>query len=271
MSNGRTGSRTGLHAAIATIAITATLGAVGVAGADEAAIEHVLTGQVNNGPWSPSNDITIQTGDSVRWTFDDGSFHNVQSTGSNWPEPIPDDDPVANHPDVTRTFAAEGVYTFVCDAHPGTMDGSITVQDKPVDPTPTPTPTATQTATPSPTPTPTVIPQPGGGGHVDTPAPSGEGDDTVKPTIGSVRLKAKRRAVRVRFRLSEPATVTIRVKRRGSRKVLKSARIQARAGTRAVTLRSKRLKKGRYVIQIRARDAFGNLSSRTTKRLTLRR
>ena len=265
MSNGRSRSRTGVHAAIATIAITAGLGAVGVAGADESAAVHVLTGEVNSGPWSPSNDITIQTGDSVRWTFDVGSFHNVQSTGSNWPEPIPDDDPAPNHPDVTRTFAVEGVYTFVCDAHPGDMDGTITVQDEPVEPPPDPDPD------PDPDPTPTVIPQPGGGGHVDTPAPSGEADDTVKPTVGGVRLKAKRRAVRVRFRLSEPATVTIRVKRRGSRKVLKSARIQARAGTRAVTLRSKRLKKGKYVVQIRARDAFGNLSGLTRKRVALRR
>jgi P pilus assembly chaperone PapD len=80
-----------------------------------------------------------------------------------------------------------------------------------------------------------------------------------------------RRAVRVRFRLSEPATVTVRVKRRGSRKVLKSASVQAPAGTRTVTLRSKRLKKGRYTVDLRARDAFGNRSSLATKRLTLRR
>ncbi len=75
--------------------------------------------------------------------------------------------------------------------------------------------------------------------------------------------------MRVRFRLSEPATVTVRIKRRGSRKVLKSARVQARAGTRTVTLR-KRLKKGRYTVEIRARDAGGNRSSLATKRLTLR-
>jgi hypothetical protein len=86
-----------------------------------------------------------------------------------------------------------------------------------------------------------------------------------------VRLKARRGAVRVQFRLSEPATVTVRVKRRGSRKVIKSARVQARAGTRSVTLRSKRLKKGRYTVEVQARDAFGNRSSLAKKRLTLRR
>jgi hypothetical protein len=76
--------------------------------------------------------------------------------------------------------------------------------------------------------------------------------------------------VRVRFSLSEPATVTLRIKRRGSRKALKSARVQAAAGMRSVTLRSKRLRKGRYTVEIQARDAYGNRSSLAKKRLTLR-
>ena len=129
-------------------------------------------------------------------------------------------------------------------------------------------PTPTSAATPTPTPT-AAPPPPSGGGTVTTPPPALVAD-TVKPSVGSVRLKAMRRAVRVRFKLSEPATVTIRIKRRGSPKVLKSARVQAPAGTRTVTLRSKRLKKGRYTVQIQARDAAGNRSSLTTKRLTLR-
>ena len=260
MSNGRSRSRTGVHAAIATIAITAGLGAVGVAGAEESAAEHTIRGIAADAEWHPAN-LTIQTGDTVTWVFE-GGFHNVKSTSSNWDftsGTAPSTDPAP------YTFTAEGAYDFVCEVHLLTMTGTITVQDEPVEPPPDPDPD------PDPDPTPTVIPQPGGGGHVDTPAPSGDADDTVKPTVGGVRLKAKRRAVRVRFRLSEPATVTIRVKRRGSRKVLKSARIQARAGTRAVTLRSKRLKKGKYVVQIRARDAFGNRSGLTRKRVALRR
>ena len=84
----------------------------------------------------------------------------------------------------------------------------------------------------------------------------------------SVRLKALRRAVRVRFRLSEPATVTVGIKRAG--RVLKAARVQARAGTRTVTLRGTRLRKGRYTVEIRARDAFGNRSRLAKKRLAVR-
>jgi 5-hydroxyisourate hydrolase-like protein (transthyretin family) len=86
-----------------------------------------------------------------------------------------------------------------------------------------------------------------------------------------VRLTALRRAVKVRFTLSEPATVTVSIKRKGSRKVLKSARVQARAGTRSLTLRSKKLKKGRYTVTIQARDAFGNRSAASTRQLTIRR
>ena len=81
--------------------------------------------------------------------------------------------------------------------------------------------------------------------------------------------KTLRRGVRVRFQLSEPATVTVRVKR--GRRVIKSARVHAPAGTRTVTLRSKSLKKGRYKVEIEARDSAGNRSRLATKRVTLRR
>jgi hypothetical protein len=47
--------------------------------------------------------------------------------------------------------------------------------------------------------------------------------------------------------------------------------VHAPAGTRTVTLRSKRLKKGRYRVEISARDASGNRSQTTSKRVKLRR
>jgi hypothetical protein len=65
--------------------------------------------------------------------------------------------------------------------------------------------------------------------------------------------------------------VAVAVKRRGARKVLKSARLQTRAGTRSVTLRSRKLRKGRYTVEIAARDAFGNRSRVTRKQLSVRR
>jgi plastocyanin len=253
--------RTGVYVAIAAIAASGAVGVAG-AGASSAAQEHVLHAPVAP-TWQPSNNITIQTGDRVRWTFDPGGFHNVQSSGT-WTQPIPDDDPRTNHPDVTSTFTAEGVYSFHCDAHPGAMDGTVTVEDEPVDPTPSPSPSPTPTPSPSPTP----IPQPSGGTHPTTPPPS-PGTDTVRPNVRSLKLTSLRRAVRVRFKLSEPATVTLRARR--GRTVAADTRVQAGAGTHRVTLRSKRLKKGRYVVAVQARDAFGNRSRLATKRLALRR
>ena len=69
--------------------------------------------------------------------------------------------------------------------------------------------------------------------------------------------------MKVSFRLSENATVTIRVKR-GSR-VVKSVTKQLAAGKRTVSVRSSKLKKGRYKIEVRARDASGNVSTLASK------
>jgi len=57
----------------------------------------------------------------------------------------------------------------------------------------------------------------------------------------------------------------VRVKR--GRKVLKAKRVQAGAGTHSVTVRSKKLKQGRYTVVVLARDAFGNRSKPWRKRL----
>ena len=254
-------SRGGIHAAAAAIVMTAGLGAVGVAGAQAPA----TTIDAENDKWVPDS-VAVAPGETVQWTFDGETVpHNLKSTSANWDVDTPFG--TAQEP-IEYTFSAPGVYTFVCEVHPGTMTGSVTVGD--ATPTPTPTPSASPTATPTPTPNPPASPPPTTDGHTTTPAPDG-GTDETKPRVRRVRLKAKRRAVQVRFRLSEPATVTLRVKRRGSRRVLESAVVQAPKGSHRVTLRSKRLKKGRYTVEVRARDAFGNRSKTVRERLSLRR
>jgi hypothetical protein len=136
------------------------------------------------------------------------------------------------------------------------MKGTITVTGA-AEPTSTATATTTATATPTPSTQPS---DPG----TDTPAPTGGTADAIKPTLRSIGASAKRRAVKVSFRLSENATVIIRVKR-GS-KVVKSVSKQLAAGKRTVSVRSaKKLKKGRYKIEVRARDASGNVSTLASK------
>ena len=264
MRNDRSRSRGGIYAAITTIAITAGLGAVGAAGADDAANAHVYARDpsglcFSNDPAStcPAGEaanVTINVGETVTFHFEDTSLqHNaVGSSPVAWQ--VPAAGGYLEEGSEAKTFTQPGDYPFVCALH-GSMTGIVHVVG--ADPT--------QTATP---PTPSPSPQPSGPPTITTPPPSG-GDDTVKPTVTGIRTKALRRAVRVQFKLSEPATVTVRVKRRGSRKVLKAKRVQALAGTRNVTLRSKRLKKGRYTVEIQARDAYGNRSSLARKSLTL--
>jgi plastocyanin len=259
MSKGRSRLPTGVHAAIAAIAIVG-LGAMGAAGADEAVDQTI---NADDGTAFTPAQVNIQVNESVTWTFDNpANPHNVVAKpDSPTPWSTGDGIPTVDHADVGPIpFPNEGTYTFFCQAHPA-MQGAVIVGAGGGTPTPAP-------STPAPTaPTPTPSPTPSGGGHVETPAPTG-GGDTVKPTVRNVSLTVKGRAVRVRFRLLERATVTVRIKRRS--RVVKAASVQAAAGTRAVTLRSKRLTKGRYTVGIRARDAYGNRSS-ATKRLLVRR
>jgi plastocyanin len=275
----------GLLAAVAALAVSGTVAGVGVAGAaDQADVK--ITAEDTEFAWDQP-EVQIQPGDTVTWNTGAQPTHNIKATNDvaadpNWKDflkPGPGEyEPAPAGSEFTYTFAEEGTYTYQCMLHSGIMTGTIVVTNDP-DPTPTSTatstptstPTATPTRTPTATPTPRPTPQPGGDDHTNTPPPTGGARDTVKPRITRVSVKALRRAARVRFRLSERATVTIRVKRRGSRKVLRSVNVHAAAGTRTVTVRSERLKKGRYTVELSARDAMANRSSLARKSLRLRR
>jgi plastocyanin len=220
--------------------------------------------------------LAIETGDTVTWDLAGGSAtHNVQG------ETGPPTDPVwlayeteyASSGRVSFTFTQPGDYEFLCGAHPA-MRGAITVTGAPVEPTATPTATATATGTAQPTitpqpttsatPVPTVRPD-----DRTTPAPTGSASlDRTAPAITKFSLKAVRGGATVRFTLSENAAVTIRFKK-GS-KTLRTARLSARAGSRAVTVRGSKLVKGRYSVEIEARDARGNRApmARKTVRVT---
>jgi plastocyanin len=256
----------GLLAAVLAIGVA---GGVGVAGADQRATDHAVYAHDANGScYSTSDtvadcvgvraDLDIATGDSVTWHItppNTTAAHNAAGANDEPNDPTWKDyaSDFTTNGTITRTFAQPGSYDFVCNAHPS-MVGTITVTGDPTG-TPTPTPTAT------PTPTPTTHP---GGSTTPPPTPI---EDAVKPTVRRLKLKALRHAARVTFRLSEPSTVTIRVKR--GRKVVKSKRLQVAAGTRTVTV--KKLRKGRYTIVVLARDAFGNRSVAASRTLRIKR
>lgn len=232
----------GMSAAVAAIGI---FGIVGVAAASNAAEYEIHAPQDIR--WDPSGDLAVQTGDKVTWTFEENSFHNVEATSDNWD--LNSGQPPTVDP-VSYVFRKAGTYTFTCRVHPGAMDGTITATGPDIEDPPPPT----ETVTPTPTPTPSVQPSP---------------PDTTAPTVSSVNVRTLRRGARVRFALSEPATVTLKLLR--STRVLKTVRVQAR-GVKTVTVRSAKLRKGRrYRVELLARDARGNTSSPLQRRLSIRR
>jgi hypothetical protein len=100
-----------------------------------------------------------------------------------------------------------------------------------------------------------------------TPAPAGSARlDTVAPTT-TLRLKAIKHGTRITFRISEPASVTIRVKHGKSTK--RTLRRAVRAGTRSINVRG--LRRGRYSVELAARDARGNRSKPVQKTVRVKR
>jgi len=236
---------TGVRAAALVVSAAGAFGVVGVAGASNQADQTIHAPL--DALWEPQAEVTVDTGDTVTWTFDPNGFHNVRSTSDNWS--MTNGTPDINKPTVSFRFVKAGEYTFICDAHTTQMQGKVTAVGPDVTPVETPPPT------PTPTPTPSVQPSP---------------PDRTAPAVSAVDVKARKRGARVRFSVSEPSTVTLQVLRRGSTRVLKTVRVQAR-GTRSVTLTSRKLKKGRYTVRILARDALGNTSALMNRGLRIKR
>ena len=275
MRGSRVVKNRGIVAAMVALAGTAAVGIAGAAsGASSAADATIYVSETNGNCFTTSStkpdcattngDVSIETGDTVTWNFA-GSNASHNAAGGN---DVPADPawttyagPFTSTDSYGREFTKPGAYRYVCQAHAG-MEGTITVTGDPIETeTPTSTATATATATPSTQPS-----DPG----TNTPPPTGGAADAVKPTLRTIGASAKGRAVKVSFRLSENATVTIRVKR-GSRTV-KTVTKQLAAGERAVSVRSAKLRKGRrYKIEVRARDASGNVSTLASKTVRIRR
>ena len=262
----------GVIAALVAVAGTGAMGVAGVAsGASSSAADATIYASEANGNCfttssakpdcaTTSGDVSIETGDTVTWDFA-GSSANHNAAGAN---DVPADPawktystPFTASASYSRDFTQPGVYQYLCQAHPG-MDGTITVTGEPIE---------TPTSTPPASPTPSTQPSDPG---INTPRPTGGAQDVVKPTLQSIGAKGRRRAVTISFRLSENSTVTIRV-RRGSRTV-KTVVKQLAAGERSLSVRSAKLRKGRrYTVEVRARDASGNVSALASKSLRIRR
>jgi hypothetical protein len=96
--------------------------------------------------------------------------------------------------------------------------------------------------------------------------PQNPGDptgDRTAPRIASVKLLRRNR--RVRYSLSEPARVTIRVQRRVGRRWVR-ARTLRQAGRAGVNRKRLALRRGRYRLIVSAVDSAGNRATATPRR-----
>ena len=110
-----------------------------------------------------------------------------------------------------------------------------------------------------------LVTGPAGDPQQPQPPPTGAGTDSVAPLVGGLRAGPRR----VRFRLSEAARVTVRVKRRGTRRA-RVIRISGSAGANSARLGRRALRDGRYRLTVVATDAAGNSSTRRSLRLRVR-
>lgn len=103
--------------------------------------------------------ITVDVGDSVTWTNEDGVPHTVTADDGSFDEPLPQSGGV-----VTLTFSTPGTFTYYCKIHPN-MHGTVVVEAQAGSDTSTPAPAAT-TAAPS---TSTAAPSTPGASVTQTP------------------------------------------------------------------------------------------------------
>ena len=82
------------------------------------------THQYNWSMSSTNQQITIGVGDTVIWTWGGGT-HNLRSTGG--VENFDSGYFTGPGPQFSYTFNAPGVTTYICDPHPNSMFGTVTV------------------------------------------------------------------------------------------------------------------------------------------------
>ncbi len=102
-----------------------------------------------------------------------------------------------------------------------------------------------------------ACPPPPPGDSVPPAQPPASGADTTAPRLAGVKLRRRQRALIVRFRLSEPATVKVKA---GKRVVIR----RLAAGARKVKVT--RVSRRRLVVSLTATDAAGN-RARLTRRI----
>ena len=110
------------------LAAVAALLVLGIAASTASAQAPTVIEAVDSpGPAFAPSEVTVTTGTTVRWEFDQATApHTVTSTGANWDPPL-DETRNPGGAAVERTFNTAGTYTYLCRIHGG-MTGTVTVE-----------------------------------------------------------------------------------------------------------------------------------------------
>ena len=110
--------------------------------------------------------ITVNVGDAVTWTNQDGAPHSAKAVNGSF-----DTGTLGQGASRTLTFTTAGSFSYICGIHGSSMSGTVVVVGAP-----TTTAPATSAPTPPPTAAPTVAPT-----AVATPAPTAQPTTAATP------------------------------------------------------------------------------------------
>ncbi|MFN0278182.1 MAG: plastocyanin/azurin family copper-binding protein [Pyrinomonadaceae bacterium] len=140
--------------------------------------------------FNPAN-LTINVGDTVRWTNNDFATHTATSNTSVWNSGF-----LSNGQTFSFTFTGAGTFPYFCGVHPSmtasiTVNGSSTPTNTPTGtPTNTATPTATATATPTASGTPLISGTVTYGNAISGPPPPRFVSNVLLSGVGSPNVSA---------------------------------------------------------------------------------
>jgi plastocyanin len=231
---------------------------------------------VANTGWNPPA-ATINVGDTVTWKNNTLYSHNVCVRRSNVASGCAeyrsnDPQPSSEWPTggYTHAFASDGTYTFICQAHPSQMTGTITVGTGVNPPVDTGTGTSTVTGTTT-TPPPYTQPTDTTTTPTQTQTSPTVADTTAPAFTGKVKRRSSRRALILQLGSSEDARLDVAVSRRPPRgrsfSRVGQAALHVNQGKNVVTVPRKArgsLRSGSYRVRLQLVDAAGNKSAPRT-------
>ena len=199
--------------------------------------------KIQNFSFMPAS-ITIGQGDSVTWTWAGPDTNHSVTSGANQADSW-DSDPgktpssIDHLPGSTfsHTFNTPGTFTYLCKVH-SFMTGKV------------------------------VVNGPGGSPPPDTTAPTlSKFSTTGGRKCKKGAKKCKGRPTTLRFKLSEAATVTVKVPKHKAANVTRAGK----AGSNAINFSTSKLPPGKWTLNVSATDSAGNTSPVKPVRVTVKK